>query len=163
MDRDQAMRKELVALLRGGNAHIGFEDAVKGFPQKHINMAMEGTTRPPDVPLTPWHVLEHIRVVQWDILEFIRNPEHVSPTYPDGYWPSPDEMADKEKWKKTVDSFKADLKALEKIALDKETDLLSPIPHAKEYLLFREIILAADHNAYHLGQFALFRDIAGME
>ena len=162
MDRDQALRKELVALLRGGNAHMGFDDAVKRFPQKQINMAMEGTTRPPDAPLTPWHLLEHMRLVQWDILEFIRNPDHVSPDYPDGYWPAPDEQANRAKWKKTVDSFRADLQALEEIAMDTGRDLLSPIPHARDYILVREILLAADHNAYHLGQFALFRDIVGL-
>jgi hypothetical protein len=162
MDRDQALRRELVALLRGGNAHMDFEDAVGGFPQKHMNTIIPGTVRPPDVPLNPWHVLEHMRVVQWDILEFIRNPEHVSPDYPDGYWPAPDEKATRGKWKKTVESFRADLQAIEDIAVDAERDLLSPLPHAKDYILVREILLVADHNAYHLGQMGLFRDVAGL-
>jgi hypothetical protein len=163
MNRESALRKELVVLLRGGNAHMDFEEAVRRFPEKYLNMTMPGTTRPPDVPLNPWHVLEHMRVVQWDILEFIRDPGHVSPDYPEGYWPAPEEQATSGRWKKTVDSFRADLKALEDIALDPARDLLSPIPHAKDYILVREILLAADHNAYHLGQFALFRDIAGEE
>jgi len=162
MKGDQALRRELVALLRGGNAHMGFEEAVKGFPQEFINMSMEGTIRPPDVPLTPWHLLEHMRLVQWDILEFIRNPEHVSPEYPDGYWPAPDEEATGAKWKKTINAFRRDLQAIEDIALDAGSDLLSPIPHAKDYILVREILLTADHNGYHLGQFALFRDKAGV-
>jgi hypothetical protein len=103
-----------------------------------------------------------MRVVQWDILEFIRNPEHVSPDYPDGYWPAPDEKATRGKWKKTVESFRADLQAIEDIAVDAERDLLSPLPHAKDYILVREILLVADHNAYHLGQMGLFRDVAGL-
>lgn len=162
MDRDQALRKELVALLRGGNAHMTFDDAVKRFPQKEINTPMPGTVRPPDVPLNPWHILEHMRLVQWDILEFIRDPQHVSPDYPDGYWPATDEKADSRRWKKTIDSFRSDLEALEEIVLNPDMDLLSPIPHAKDYIIVREIVLAADHNAYHLGQFALARDLAGL-
>lgn len=162
MERDQALRRELVALLRGGNAHMDFEDAMRRFPEKHLNTAMPGSTRPPDVPLNPWHLLEHMRLAQRDILEFIRDPGHISPDYPDGYWPAPDEKGTRAKWRKSVDSFRADLQALEEIALDPNRDLLSPIPHAKDYILVREILLAADHNAYHLGQFALFRDLAGM-
>ena len=162
MDPIDYLRRELLALLRGGNAHMTFDEAVKGFPQKSINTPMPGTTRPPDVPLTPWHLVEHMRLVQWDILEFIRDPKHISPDYPDGYWPAPDEQATRAKWKKTVDSFRADLKALEEITTNPEMDLLSPIPHAKDYILVREIVLAADHSAYHLGQFALFRDLAGV-
>jgi hypothetical protein len=141
---------------------MGFEEAVKGFPQKHMNTAMPGTVRPPAVPLTPWHLLEHMRLVQWDILEFIRDPGHLSPDYPDGYWPSPDEQATRGKWKKTLDSFRADLHAVEEIVQDPGMDLLSPIPHAKDYILLREILLVGDHNAYHLGQLGLFRDLAGL-
>jgi len=162
MKGDQALRREIVALLRGGNAHMDFEDAVRGFPQKHLNTIMPGSTRPPGVPLSPWHLLEHMRLAQSDILEFIRDPGHVSPEYPDGYWPAPDEKATRAKWRKSVDSFRADLQALEEIALDPNRDLLSPIPHAKDYTLVREILLAADHNAYHLGQLGLFRDLAGI-
>jgi hypothetical protein len=160
MEPNKALREELIALLRGGNAHMSFDEAVADFPREFINQPMPGSSRPPDVPLTPWHLLEHMRLAQRDILRFIVDPEHVSPKYPDGYWPRPDDRADKKKWEKAIKSFRADLKALEEIARDPKRDLLTAIPHARDYILVREILLVADHNSYHLGQFGLFRDLS---
>jgi hypothetical protein len=153
MKADRIIREELLALLRGGNAHMSFNEVIDRFPMVSINRKAD------HVPYSPWHFLEHMRIAQWDILEFIRNPMHVSPDYPEGYRPHPGQRADEAQWRKTIRSFRADLKALEKMVTDDTTDLFGPIPHAKDYTLFREILLAADHNAYHIGEFAILRQV----
>lgn len=159
MMTEEVLRKELAELLRGGNSHEGFEVKVAGFPTGYINIVPKGVVRPPNVPFTPWDLLEHIRIAQWDILEFIRNPEHVSPVYPEGYWPDPGQEADVPLWEQTLGSFRADLDALVEIAENPECDLFSPIPHTPDYTVFRELLVIADHNSYHIGQFGIFRDI----
>lgn len=152
---NHVMREQLLALLRGGNAHLTFEQAVADFPLEFINR------RPPNVPYTPWHLLEHLRIAQWDILEFIRNPQHVSPEWPKGYWPAADEQADAARWQQTLAEFQADMQALQDLAANPATDLLAEIPHAPGYTILREILLVADHNAYHIGEFAILRQIMG--
>ena len=117
MDADRVVREQLLFLLRGGNAHMTFDQAVADFPMERIN------SLPPNVTYTPWHILEHIRIAQWDILEFTRDPDHVSPRWPEGYWPPPDEQADEVKWEKTIGDFRADLRALQDMVEDSGTDL----------------------------------------
>jgi hypothetical protein len=85
MPDDQVLRQQILQLLAGRNAHYTFDDAVADFPLEAIN------DRPPNVPYTPWHIVEHLRIAQWDILEFMRDPAHVSPEWPKGYWPDPEE------------------------------------------------------------------------
>jgi len=153
MSNDAVMREQLLALLRGGNAHMTFDEAVADFPVEYINR------KPPHVPYTPWHLLEHMRLAQWDILEFSRDPKHRSPDWPEGYWPDRAEQADEARWRQTLQRFRADLEALQALVADPKTDLLSPLPHAPGYTLFREILLAADHNAYHIGEFAILRQV----
>lgn len=155
MSGNGILREQLVQLLRGRNAHLGFEDTVKDFPMEHIN------TLPPEVPYTPWHLLEHIRIAQWDILEFTRSPEHVSPKWPEGYWPPVNAVAGEKDWKQTIDSFNADMIALEGIVQDEEINLQAEIPHAPGYTYIREILLVADHNAYHIGEFSILRQVMG--
>lgn len=155
MSADRVLREQLLALLRGGNAHLTFEQAVAGFPLDHLN------TRPPQVSYTPWQLLDHVRIAQWDILEFVRNPAHVSPPWPEEYWPPLEEEADARRWAETLRAFRADLKALQDMVADPATDLLAPLPHALGYTLLREILLVADHNAYHLGEFAILRQVMG--
>lgn len=150
---DIRLREQLLALLRGGNAHMSFTDAVANFPLEHIN------TRPPNVPYTPWHILEHMRITQWDILEFVRNPRHVSPNWPEGYWSEPHEQADQATWERTLEDFIADLLAVQDLVTDPDTSLLAEIPHAPGYTLLREVLLVADHNAYHIGEFASLRQV----
>jgi hypothetical protein len=155
MSADQVVREQLLFLLRGGNAHMTFDQAVAEFPMDRIN------GQPPNVSYTPWHLLEHIRIAQWDILEFTRNPNHISPQWPEGYWPPPDERADEVTWQKTISHFRADLRALQAMVEDPSTDLYAPLPHAKDYTALREILLVADHNAYHIGEFAVLRQVVG--
>jgi len=153
MTPDQVLRNELLALLEGGNAHMGFDEAVEDFPLEHIN------SKAPLTPYSCWHIAEHIRIAQWDILEFVRNPHHVSPHYPEGYRPNPEQMTDEAGWRKTIDGFRADLEALKDMVKDPNTDLFAPIPHAPSYTIFREVVLAADHNAYHVGEIAIMRQV----
>lgn len=153
MSNDQVMREQLLALLRGGNAHLTFNQAVADFPMESINR------QPPNVPYSPWHLLEHLRITQWDILEFVRNPDHLSPDWPAGYWPDPGEQANEARWQETLAFFRADLQAIESLVADPQTDLLASIPHAPDYTIFREILLVADHNAYHIGEFAILRQV----
>jgi len=155
MSADQVVREQLLALLRGGNAHMSFEQAIADFPMASIN------TNPPNVPYKPWHILEHLRITQWDILEFIRNPDHVSPDWPVGYWPDPTQDADQTQWDQTIQDFRADQQALQEIVADPTTDLYGQIPHAPGYTIFREILVVSDHNAYHLGEFAILRQVMG--
>ncbi|MGW8225983.1 MAG: DinB family protein [Anaerolineales bacterium] len=155
MSSDQVVREQLLALLIGGNAHMTFEQAVRDFPEEHYN------TRPPNVSYTPWHILEHLRIAQWDILEFIRNPDYVSPEWPIGYWPEPTRMTDKEGWGNTINAFLSDLGALRDIVKDPDTDLYAQLPHAPGYTIFREILVVADHNSYHIGEFGILRQVMG--
>ncbi len=153
MNADKVLREQLLALLRGGNAHMNFDQAVADFPLDHIN------TKPPTVPYTSWHLVEHIRRAQLDILEFIRDPDYVSPEWPSGYWPTQDATTDQAGWEKSILDFRADLESIKEMVKDPRTDFFSPIPHAPGYNIFREILLVADHNAYHIGEFAILRQV----
>jgi hypothetical protein len=155
MYADQAVRDQLLDLLRGGNAHISLEQAVEDFPPESMNAS------PPRVDYTCWHLLEHIRVAQWDILEFIRNPDHASPPWPEGYWPAPDERADPKRWEATLDALREDNLELQKLVAAPDTDLYTDLPHAPGYNILREILVVADHNAYHIGEFAILRQVMG--
>jgi len=149
------LREQLLHLLRGGNAHMSFDEAVADFPMRFIN------ARPPNVPYTPWHLIEHLRIAQWDILEFVRNPAHVSPDWPEGHWPPREAQADRQTWDNTIAAFREDLQAVQDMAADPAIDLFAAIPHAPSYTIFREILLVADHNAYHIGEFAILRQVMG--
>jgi len=149
------LRKQLLQLLSGRNAHFTFEDAVKDFPIEAINQL------PPNVSYTPWHLIEHLRIAQWDIFEFMRNPGHVSPKWPEGYWPNPEDMAGEVEWLESLSRFRQDLRAVEAIASDLNIDLQAELPHAPGYTYLREVLLVADHNAYHIGEFAILRQIMG--
>ncbi len=150
-DRDRSLREHLLYLLRGGGAHIKFEEALKDFPVELIN------TRAAGVPYTPWHLLEHMRIAQWDILEFSRASAHVSPDWPEGYWPDKAREATEEDWRRSVEGFRADLRAVESLVEDEARDLHARIPHGEGQTFLREALLVADHNAYHLGALVTLR------
>ena len=154
-DTTAALREHLLYLLRGGGAHLDFEKAIANLPA-----GLRGA-KPPGQPHTPWRLLEHLRIAQRDILEFSRNPRHVSPSFPDGYWPRGDAPPDDGAWDKSVAGFRADLKAMQDLVADPATDLFAPIPHGEGQTVLREALLVADHNAYHLGQLVLVRRLLG--
>ena len=152
---DQSLREHVIYLLEGGGAHIGFEAAVANLPVDFRGSAIQGA------PHTPWRLLEHMRICQWDILEFSRNPDHVSPEFPSGYWPAGDGPPDDLAWDQTAQAFRDDLQAMIDLVADPETDLFARIPHGDGQTILREALLVADHNAYHLGQLVLLRRALG--
>ena len=155
-DQAAALREHLLYLLRGGGAHLDFEKAIAGLPAE-----LRGA-KVPGLPHTPWRLLEHMRIAQWDILEFSRNPKHVSPPWPDGYWPKADAPPDAAAWDRSVAAFRADLRAMQDLVADPATDLFAPIPHGEGQTVLREALLVADHNAYHLGQLVMLRRALGV-
>ncbi len=155
MNSDKILRKNLLELLSGGNAHLDFDKAVSKLPPK-----LRGA-KPAGQPHTPWRLVEHMRIAQWDILEFCKNPKHKSPKWPDEYWPDGDAPPSGAAWKKCISEFKADLKAMKKMVADPEADLFTPIPGGDGQTLLREALLVADHNAYHLGELVIIRRLLG--
>jgi hypothetical protein len=155
MANDAVLRAQLVQLLQQGNAHMPFDQAVAGFPLDRINEQLPG------LPYTPWRLLEHVRIAQWDILEFVRNPDHASPEWPEGYWPPEGVEADPLRWQETVQGIQADRQALVEIVQDPDTDLHAWLPQGEPYTVLREVLIVADHGAYHLGEFALLRQVMG--
>jgi hypothetical protein len=156
MSEDSHVRQQLANLLTMQQAHMSFEDAVKGFPMEHIN------TRPAGVEYTFWHLLEHLRICQWDILDYIRNPEYQPLDFPDGLWKPRDEMTDENGWKETIAQFLSDRTELVALVQNPETELYVPIPHGYDgHTVLREILVVADHNAYHIGEFGILRQVVG--
>ena len=155
MAESDALRQHLLDLLRGRNAHADFEAAVADFPSR-----LRGV-KPPGAPYTAWQLLEHMRIAQWDILEFSRDAKHKSPPWPEGYWPKTEAPPTAASWNNSLRSFRADLKAMAKLVADKKTDLFAKIPHGSGQTILREALLVADHNSYHLGQMVLLRRLLG--
>ena len=133
---------------------MNFEAVVARFPAKLRGVKPKGAAH------TAWQLLEHMRIAQWDILEFSRDAAHVSPKFPDGYWPDSDTPSAAQ-WNKCLNDFRADLKAMKKLVSDEKNDLYARIPHGTGQTLLREALLVADHNAYHIGQLLLLRRLLG--
>jgi len=157
VDPQRALRAHVRELLRGGHAHLVFKDVVADWPT-----ALRGA-RPAGQPFTPWRLLEHIRITQWDIVEFTQSAKHVSPEWPAGYWPPPgaDTPPDANAWDTSIAQVERDLRTMERLVTDADTDLLARIPHGTGQTVLREALLVADHNSYHLGQLVLLRRLLG--
>ena len=155
MADSNALRKHLLYLLGGGGAHVDFDSAITGWPAK-----LRGS-KPKGLPHTAWQLLEHLRIAQWDILDFSRNPKHVSPEWPEGYWPSTDAPPSPAAWNNSVSTFQADLKAMMSLVKSPRRDLFARIPHGEGQTILREALLVADHNAYHLGELVYLRRALG--
>jgi len=154
MNQDDLLRENLLASLQGRNAHLSFEATVKDFPEDKYNSTIPGTN------YSCWDLLEHIRIAQWDILDFIINPDYQHKKWPEDYWPKED--GDHEKWLDSVNNFIKNRNSLETMVMDKTKDLLSPIAHAPDYTIYREILLVIDHNSYHTGQLLVMRKALGI-
>jgi hypothetical protein len=154
---DQVLGEQLLALLEGGQAHMSFDDAVAGFPLKEINHKV------PNASYTVWQVLEHMRRTQRDIRLFVEDPDYVSPDFPSGYWPQEDEEATPAQWKKTIEGIRSDLEAVKGWVQDPKTDFCSPIPHAPGYTVLREVLLVADHNAWHTSELVILRRVLNLK
>ena len=148
------MREQLVGLLRGGDAHLPFDEAVADFPAALIN------SRPPNVLYTFWHLIEHLRLTQADILAYLTRADYEAPAWPDEYWPAPAARATKEDWDASVAAFRRDLDAIVAIVADEGTDLFGPVPSNGEHTVLREALIVADHNAYHVGELGILRQVA---
>jgi hypothetical protein len=153
--KDKSIREHVLNLLKGGSAHVDFEAAIKGLP-----VPLRGK-KPRGVEHSAWEILEHMRIAQRDILEFSRDAKHASPKWPEGYWPRTQAPANTQAWNKSVQAFRADLKAMCKLVAADSTDLFAPIPHGDGQTILREALLVADHNAYHLGEMVLIRRLLG--
>ncbi|HEY6301989.1 MAG TPA: DinB family protein [Terriglobales bacterium] len=154
--QDQLLRGHLLYLLNGGGAHISFDDALGDWPAQLL------AAKVANFPHTAWMLLEHMRLAQWDILEFSRNSKHVSPTWPVGYWPASEAPPEEKAWTASMAAFKKDLSAMEKLVADKKVDLYARIPWGEGQTILREALLVADHNAYHLGQLVMLRKSIGI-
>lgn len=152
---DRDLREQLVYLLKGGGAHVHFTDALEGFPAGKYGVFASG------LPHTGWQLLEHARLAQWDILEFSRNPKHVSPDFPGGYWPKTPMPPNERAWEESVATFQRDLSEMAKLVQNPRTDLFAKIPHGDGQTILREALLLADHNSYHLGQLVDLRRALG--
>jgi len=152
---DKSLREQLVKFLGWHHAHLDWPEALAGLPAPLRGL------RPKGAPHSAWELLEHVRIAQWDILEFSRNPLHVSPDFPSGYWPKSSAPPNPAAWGKSVKAFLRDRRAMQKLIADRETDPFLPIPHGSGQTVLREALLLADHNSYHLGQFLLLRRLLG--
>jgi len=155
MNESDKVRKQIADVLAWHEAHQPFEDVVADFPEK-----LRGV-RPHGLPHSAWALVEHMRIAQWDMLEFSRDPKHKSPKFPEGYWPPSHEPPGTKAWDESVKRFLADRAELQKLVLDPARDLTAPIPHGSGQTLLREALLTADHNSQHLGQLITLRRLLG--
>jgi len=153
---EQPLRDHLLYLLKGGGAHTSFDDAIGDWP---VQLA---SAKVANFPHSAWMLLEHLRLAQWDILEFSRNRKHVSPAWPEGYWPDSDAPPSEQEWKASVASFKNDLRDMQRLVADRKVDLYAKIPWGDGQTILREALLVADHNAYHIGQVVMLRKAIGI-
>ncbi len=153
---DQHLREHLVYLLKGGGAHASFDDAVGDWPVQLAGV------KDANFPHTAWMLLEHMRLAQWDILEFSRNSKHVSPKWPEGYWPALEAPPNEKVWTASMAAFRKDLQAMARLVSDRKIDLYERIPWGDGQTVLREALLVADHNAYHLGQLVMLRKSIGI-
>jgi hypothetical protein len=153
---DRLLRDQLLYLLKGGGAHISFDDAMHNWPVQLAGAKVA------NFPHTAWMLLEHMRLAQWDILEFSRNSKHVSPPWPEGYWPASETPPNEQAWTASVAAFKKDLRTMERLVADRRVDLYARIPWGDGQTILREALLVADHNAYHLGQLVMLRKSVGI-
>ena len=152
---DKSVRAHLLWLLGGGHAHVHFDRAIAGLPPK-----LRGV-KPAGLPYSPWMLLEHMRIAQWDILDFTRNPKYVEIKWPDDYWPKRAGPPNAGAWQKSIAAFRRDLKAMMRLVRDPKTDLYAKIRHGNGQTILREALLVADHNAYHIGQLIVVRRVMG--
>ena len=153
---DAALREQVLRLLSGGEAHADFDSAIGDWPVQLAGAKVA------NFPHTAWMLLEHMRIAQWDILEFSRNPKHVSPKWPEGYWPTSEAPADEKAWTTAIAEFKKDMRAMEQLVANRKSDLCAKFPWGDGQTLLREALLLADHNSYHLGQLVMLRKSMGI-
>jgi hypothetical protein len=150
-----SLRQHLVRLLEWEDAHVSFDAAVAGLPSR-----LRGS-QPAGLPYSPWQLVEHLRITQHDILDFSRNPHYQELTWPNAYWPSSPTPAGPSAWNQSIRQFQDDRAALQQLARDLAIDLEATIPHGNGQTYLRELLLAADHAAYHIGELIVVRRLLG--
>jgi hypothetical protein len=153
---DRALRQHLLYLLNESGAHLTFDAVMRDWPVQLAGAKVA------NFPHTAWMLLEHLRIAQWDVLEFSRNSKHVSPAWPEGYWPSSEAPPSEQAWKASIAAFKKDLLAMGKMVADPKVDLFVKLPWGDGQTVLREALLLADHNAHHLGQLVMLRKSIGI-
>jgi len=156
LDLDRSLRQQLLAALKGGQAHTTFEHAIADFPFEQTGV------RPPGQPHSAWELLEHLRIAQEDIVRFSQSAGHQSPKWPEGYWPAHQAPADEAEWNRSIAAFQADLDEFCHLVEDEKQDVHAPFPWGEGQNLLREALLIVDHNAYHLGELVLVRRTLGI-
>ncbi len=149
------LRSELSKFIERGSAHAGFDEAVANFPPD-----LRGH-KPDGAPHSAWELLEHLRIAQWDMLEFSRDTSHKSPEWPAGYWPKTPAPPDDSAWDQSVEAFRKDNEAMRALVEDPDSDLFTPFSHGEGQTLLREALQVADHNAYHVGELIFLRRLLG--
>jgi hypothetical protein len=155
MATEKNLKQHIVNLLTGNDAHAEYERVVADLPEKLRGERAKGAEH------SAWQILEHLRITQWDIVEFSRNARHTSPEFPAGYWPKTQSPLSAAAWDKSIKDFLKDRAAFCELVMAESTDLLAKIPHGDGQTILREALLAADHTAYHLGEFVLLRRMLG--
>ncbi len=155
MEPEKRFRQQLAKFIDWHEAHADLAAAVDDFPAELRGRAPAG------MPHSAWQLLEHMRIALWDIVEFCRNTRHQSPPWPEGYWPKTAAPPSKQAWEQSVKAIRANIDVMRKLIEDPKRDLLAPLPGGSGQTLLREALLAADHNAYHLGQLVLVRQALG--
>ena len=156
MDRERSLGEHLGRALDWHDAHADFESAVEGIPPSHRGRTPEG------LPYSPWQLVEHLRLTQYDILDFCRNPDYHELHWPDDYWPASAEPPSSAAWDESLAGYRRDLDGLRALAADRSVDLLATIPHGTGQTYLRELLLVADHTAYHVGQLIAVRRLLGI-
>jgi len=152
-DLNKLLRSALVDYLNNPHTHASLIDAVKNLPEKHYN------DKPAGLAYSFWDQLEHIRICQWDMLDFMTNSGYKEMSWPKDYWPS--DKATVQKWNESLRKFEEDHENLKKIVQDSSLDLFAKIPHGSGQTIFREVLQIIDHNSYHIGQFVMMRKLIG--
>ena len=147
--------KELISLLKKGNAHVSFNDAIKDIPFEDLSK------KPDNLPYSIWQLIEHIRITQKDILDFSCSNNYKALNWPDDYWPKEIAPKNEAAWKKSVTEIKDDLKQFIELLKDENVDLLKPFEHGDGQNLLREALLIADHTSYHTGEIIVLRRLLG--
>ncbi len=155
METNEKLREHLLELLKGKSAHIDLETVLREFPPEAINTRLE------NAPHTAWELLEHLRIAQQDIVEFSYNANHISPEFPEGYWNKTKATA--ADWRNSTAQILKDLQTMRDLVNDEENDLSAELPHGSGQTILREVLLVADHNAYHLGQIAFLMRVLETE
>jgi len=156
-DRDTEIRSQLISTLESGHNHMSLAEATKAFPSSAVNSHL------PKVPYSFWHLVEHMRLTQKDMLDYMKSTSYEEPSFPEGYWPGRNARTTVAGWRRSLAQFHADLGEIVELVGDPARDLFAAVPNsAGRHTFFRCCLVIADHNSYHVGELAIGRQVAGL-